>query len=66
VKQDCPLTPGSSVWAYLRVSGDAQAKCITPIASQRKALEAYCRENDLSLKRIEIHKQGVTIYYVPP
>ena len=39
MKQDYPLVSGALAWAYLRVSGDGQAKRITPIASQRKAVQ---------------------------
>ena len=39
IRDDCPLPPGSSIYAYLRVSGEDQAERGTPIAGQRQELE---------------------------
>ena len=50
-KQTCPLSPGSLVWAYLRVSGDEQADRGVPIASQRAAHQRYADENGLVITR---------------
>jgi len=40
------------VWAYIRVSGDAQADRGLPVAGQRRAVEEYAREHKLRLGRV--------------
>jgi DNA invertase Pin-like site-specific DNA recombinase len=45
------LPPGSAVWAYLRVSTDAQADKGLPIQGQREAVERYCTEHGYTLAR---------------
>ena len=42
----------STVWAYIRVSGDAQADRGLPVAGQRRALEEYAGEHSLHLARV--------------
>jgi len=51
IKQDCPLAPGSVVWPYLRVSGEEQARRVTPIASMKKDGVDYCKEHNLIIGR---------------
>ena len=49
IRDDCPLPPGSSIYAYLRVSGEDQAERGTPIAGQRQELEGYIQKHGLVL-----------------
>ena len=44
IRDDCPLPPDSSIYAYLRVSGEDQAERGTPIASRRQELERYIQK----------------------
>lgn len=48
-RDDCPLSPGSAIYAYLRVSGDDQAERGTPIAGQRYELQSYIEKHHLIL-----------------
>lgn len=50
-RNTCPLPPGSSVWAYLRVSGDEQADRGLPIAGQRQCAQDYADRNRLLISR---------------
>lgn len=52
IRDDCPLPPGSSIYAYLRVSGEDQAERGTPIAGQRQELERYIQAHGLVLAHI--------------
>lgn len=46
----CPLSPGSTVWGYLRDSGgDRQERSVT---QQREMLEAYCQRYQLVLEAV--------------
>ena len=44
----CPLAKGSRVWAYTRDSGGDDQN----IGDQNRAVQAYCRENGLTLERL--------------
>ena len=46
-KRTCPFVPGSRVWGYGRDSGGIEQQ--ESVASQRNAIEVYCRRNDLVL-----------------
>jgi site-specific DNA recombinase len=46
-KSTCPFTPGSRMWGYGRDSGGIEQQ--ESVASQRKAIEEYCRRNSLVL-----------------
>ena len=45
----CTMT--SSVWAYIRVSGDEQADRGFPVAGQRRAITDHAREHSLDVGR---------------
>lgn len=48
-KGDCPLPPGSTVWAYLRDSGgDRQDRSVE---QQQEVIENYCAQHGLVLER---------------
>jgi DNA invertase Pin-like site-specific DNA recombinase len=46
-KRTCPFTPGSRVWGYGRDSGGIEQQ--ESVASQRKAIQEYCRRYNLVL-----------------
>jgi len=46
------ITARSAVWAYIRVSGDAQADRGLPVAGQRRAIQEYARDHKLDLARV--------------
>ena len=46
-KRSCPFRPGDRVWGYGRDSGGIEQQ--ESVASQRRAIEKYCRRNDLVL-----------------
>jgi len=48
------LAPGTTVYGYIRVSGDAQADRGLPVAGQREAIAAYCDAHRLRLARLFI------------
>lgn len=58
----------SIVWAYIRVSGDAQADRGLPVAGQRRAIEEYAREHNLHLARVFVDeaRSGDTDQRKPP
>ena len=46
-KRTCPFVPGSRVWGYGRDSGGIEQQ--ESVASERKAIEEYCRRCNLVL-----------------
>jgi len=46
------LTPGCEVWAYLRVSSEAQKEQGLPTEGQRLAIEAHCTRGGYRLTRV--------------
>ena len=49
VTRSCPFDPGARMWGYGRDSGGIEQQ--ESVASQRRAIEEYCRRNNLVLAR---------------
>jgi hypothetical protein len=45
--RSCPFNPGDRVWGYGRDSGGIEQQ--ESVASQRRAIEKYCRQHNLVL-----------------
>jgi hypothetical protein len=54
--RSCPFNPGDHVWGYGRDSGGIEQQ--ESVASQRRAIEKYCRQNNLVLVHFLPTKPG--------